>query len=139
MGRLLELLQVDEVTDHFFRREVVEQAQHPLEQQAVFAAAELLGHDDAGVRARRRLPRLVQGGEIADVEGEDGPVCGRGEGELLLVSSGVLPGLLGRQHVVPAATQIDGQPGHDVAVEIQADEERFKAGGIGHGPALPER
>lgn len=37
--RLLELLQVGEVPDHFLRRKVVQQPQHPLEQQAVFATA----------------------------------------------------------------------------------------------------
>jgi hypothetical protein len=69
----------------------------------------------------------VERSEIADVEGEDGPVFGRGKGEQVLVGSGVFPGLLGRQDVVAAAAQIDGQPGHDVAVEVQADEERLKA------------
>jgi hypothetical protein len=68
---LPELFQVDQVPEHFLRREVVEQAQHPLEQEAVLAATELLGHDDAGMGTGGRLPRLVQGSEIADVEGED--------------------------------------------------------------------
>jgi hypothetical protein len=92
----LELFQVDKVPDHFLSREMVEQAHHPLEQQAVFAAAELPGHDDAGMRAPCRLPRLVEGSEIADVEGEEGPVFGRGKSELFLVGSGVVPGLLSR-------------------------------------------
>ena len=51
-----------------------------------------------------------------------------GKGELFLVGSGVFAGFLGRQDVVTATAQIDGQPGHDMAVEVQADEERFKAG-----------
>jgi hypothetical protein len=51
-GLLLELLQVNEVADHFLPRDMVEQAQHPLEQKAVVTAAELLGHDDAGMGAR---------------------------------------------------------------------------------------
>jgi hypothetical protein len=41
---------------------------------------------------------------------------------------GVFPGFLGGKHVLTPAAQINGQPGHDVAVEIEADEERFKAG-----------
>ena len=126
-GRLLELFQVDEVSNHVLRREVVEQAQHPLQQHAVMTAAELLGHDDTSMGTLGRLPRLVEGSEIADVEGEDGPVFGRGEGELFLVGRGIVPGLLGRQDVVTAAAQIDDQPGHNVAIEVQADEERFKA------------
>jgi hypothetical protein len=72
------------------------QAQHPLEQQPVLTAAELLGHDDAGVGARSRLPRLVQGSEIADVESEDRPAFGRGESELFFVGGGVFAGFFGR-------------------------------------------
>jgi hypothetical protein len=49
-----------------------------LEQQAVFTATELLGHDNSGVQT-----------------------------------------LLGRQDVITAAAQIDGQSGNDVAVESQ--------------------
>ena len=49
--RLFELFQVDQVAVHFLRREVVEQAQHSLEQQSVVAAAELPGHDDPGMGA----------------------------------------------------------------------------------------
>src|SRR5262249_17382357 len=91
---LRELFQVEKVPAHFLRREVVEQAQHPLEQEAVLAATELLGHDDAGMGARGRLPRLVEGSEIADVEGENRPLFGRGQGELLLVGSRIFPGFL---------------------------------------------
>jgi hypothetical protein len=61
------LFQVDKIGDHFLRREVVEQAQHPLEEKAVLAAAKLLGHDDASMGTLGRLPRLVEGSEIADV------------------------------------------------------------------------
>jgi hypothetical protein len=75
-------------------------------------------------------------GKIANVEGEDGPILGRGKGELFLVGSGVVARLLGGQHVITAAAQVKGQPRHYVAVEVQADEERLKAGGIGNGPAL---
>jgi hypothetical protein len=107
---------------------VVEQAQDPLEQDPVVTAAELREHDDAGVRARGRLPWLVQRGKIADVEGEDLPAFGRRKGELLLVGGRVLAGLLRRQDVVTSAAPIDGQPGHDVPVELQADEKGFKAG-----------
>ncbi len=70
----------------------------------------------------------MEGSEIADIEGDDGSVFGRGKGELFLVRSGVLPGFLGRHDIETAAAQIDGQPGHDVTVEVQADEKRFKAG-----------
>ena len=41
--QLLELLEVDEVAPHFLPREVVEQAQHALEQDTVLATAQLLG------------------------------------------------------------------------------------------------
>ena len=44
---LFELLQVDEIVARLLRREVVEQPQHPREQESVLAAAQLLGHDDA--------------------------------------------------------------------------------------------
>jgi hypothetical protein len=70
----------------------------------------------------------MQRSEIADVEGEDGSVFGRGKDKLLLVGSRVFAGLLGGQDVITAAAQFDGQPGHDVAVEVQANEERFKVG-----------
>jgi hypothetical protein len=39
MGRLLESLQVNEIVAHLLRREVVEQAQRPLEQKSLLAAA----------------------------------------------------------------------------------------------------
>ena len=109
------------------------------ERKNILIETDPLTGTDAGMGAPCGLPRLVQGSEIADVEGEDSAAFGCGKGELFLVDSGVFPGLLGGQDVVPAATQIDGQPGHDVAVEVQANEERLKAGGIGHGPALPGR
>src|SRR5262249_53561872 len=71
LGRLLELFQVDEVADHLFRREVVEQAQHPLEQNAVSTAAELLGDDDARVRA---APCPRRGAAVQQGVPEPGPV-----------------------------------------------------------------
>jgi len=73
-----------------------------------------------------RLPRLVEGSEIADVEGEETPVLGRGKGELFLVGGRVVADFFGPHDIKAPAAQIDGQPGHDVAVEVQADEERFK-------------
>jgi hypothetical protein len=47
---------------------------------------------------------------------------------LFFVGSGVFAGFFSRQDIVTAAAQIDGQPGHDVAVEVQADEEPLRAG-----------
>src|SRR5262245_17202633 len=55
-AELLELLEVDEVGNHFLRREVVEQAQHTLEEQAILATAQLLGHDDPGMALPGGLP-----------------------------------------------------------------------------------
>jgi hypothetical protein len=77
--------------------------------------------------------------EIADVKGEKGPAVGRREGQLFLVQGRVFAGFLRRQDIITAAAQVHSQPGHDVPVEVQADEEPFKAGRIGHGLALPER
>jgi hypothetical protein len=48
-------------------------------------------------------------------------------------------GFFGPQHVETTAAQVNGQSGHDMAIQVQPNEERFKAGGIGHGPALPRR
>ena len=36
-------------------------------------------------------------------------------------------------------TQVNGQPSHDMTVEVKPNEDRFKVGGSGHGPALPRR
>jgi hypothetical protein len=58
LGWLFKPFQVNKVAEHFLRREVVEQAQHPLEQKPVLTAAKLLGHDDASMGARGRLPSL---------------------------------------------------------------------------------
>jgi hypothetical protein len=71
---LSELLQMDQVADHFVGGEVIEEAQHAQEQQSVLAAAELLRHDDAGMRATGRVPLLVERSEIANVEREKRPV-----------------------------------------------------------------
>src|SRR5207248_8229737 len=94
-GMLLELLQMNEVADHLLRGEVIEEAQHALEQQPVLATAELLRHDDAGMRATSRLSLLVEWAEIADVEREERAVFRGCEGELLFIRGGVLTGFFG--------------------------------------------
>jgi hypothetical protein len=81
----------------------------------------------------------VEWAEITDVESEERAVFRSGEGELLLIQGGVFTGFFGPQDVETTATQVNGQPGHDVTIEVKPNEERFKAGGIGHGPALPWR
>ena len=77
--------------------------------------------------------------EIADVEGEERAVFHGCEGELLFIRDGVLTGFFGSQDLEATATQVKSQPGHDLAIEGKPDEEHFKAGGTGHGPALPQR
>jgi len=119
---------MDEVVDHFFGREMVEQAQYPLEELTVLPTAQLLGNDDSCVRAFGRLPLLVERREIANIESEDGSILRGGEEELFLVGGGILAGFLGCQNVVATPAQINCEPGHDMAVEIEANEERFKAG-----------
>jgi hypothetical protein len=52
---------MDEVTEHFLCREVVQQAQHPLEQDTLFTPPRLLGHNDPGVRTLCRC-----GGGVGD-------------------------------------------------------------------------
>ncbi len=90
-------------------------------------AAELLRYDDAGVGARSCLPGLVERSEIADVEGEDDPVFSRGKGQLFLIEGCIFASFFRRQDIIIASAQIDGQSGHDMAVEVQADEKSFKA------------
>jgi hypothetical protein len=119
---LLELLKMDKVPDHFFCRKVVEQADHALEQETVLATTELLGHDNARVGATPCLPLLVKRGEIANVEGKDGSVFTRGEGQLVLISGSIFTSFFGGQDVVAAAAQIDGQLGNDMAVKVQPNE-----------------
>jgi hypothetical protein len=119
---LLELLKMDKVTDHFFCRKVVEQADHALEQETGLATTELLGHDNARVGATRCLPLLVKRGEIANVEGKDGSVFTRGEGQLVLIRVSIFTSFFGGQDVVAAAAQIDGQLGNDMAVKVQPNE-----------------
>ena len=79
------------------------------------------------MRTASPLPLLMQRSEIADVEGEDGPALRGGKSELLLVGGRVFAGFFGRQDVETAAAQIDGQPGHDVAVKVEPNEESLKA------------
>jgi len=126
--RLLELLKVNKVAAHLLCRELIEKAQHPLKQQPIVTAAELLRHDDAGMRPLGCLPLLVQWSEIADVEREDGPIFGGGKEKLFLIGSDVFAGFLGGQDIVAAATPIDGQSAHDVPIEVQGDKECLKAG-----------
>lgn len=125
---LLELLKVDKVAAHLLCCELIEKAQHPLKQQPIVTAAELLRHDDAGMRPRGCLPLLVDWSKIADVEREDGPIFGSGKEKLFLIGSDVFAGFLGRQDIVAAAAKIDGQSAHDVPIEVQADKECLKTG-----------
>ena len=120
--KLLELLEVYEVTEHFLRREMVEQSQHPLKQEAVLATAQLLRNDDSSMGTLGRLPLLVERSEIANVETEDGAAFVRGEDELFLVRGGVFACLLSGQDIETTGAQIDSQPGHDMAVEIETQE-----------------
>jgi hypothetical protein len=85
------------------------------------------------------LRLLVEGSEIADIERQNSAARGRGEGELFLVGSRIVASVFGRQNVVAAAAEIGGQPFHDMPVKVEANEQCLKAGGIGHGPRLPER
>jgi hypothetical protein len=107
-----------------------------LDQKTILAPAELLGHDDTRMGAISRLPLLVDRGEIADVEREESPVFRRCERELLFIRRGVFPGFFGPQNVETTATQVNGQPCDDMTIEVKPNEERFKAGRIGNGPAL---
>jgi hypothetical protein len=95
---------MNEVAGHFLRREVVEEAQHALEQQTLLTAAELLRNDDASMRATGHLPVVVEWAEIADVEGEQRAVFRGCEGELLLIRDGVLTGFFSPQNVETTAT-----------------------------------
>src|SRR5262249_13535413 len=45
--------------------------------------------------------------------------------------------LLGRQDIKATTAQVVGQSGHDVAVEVQPDEERLRGRQTRHGLALP--
>jgi len=92
------------------------------------ATAQLLGHDDPGVRMRSRLPLLVEGCEIPNIESEKGPALGCGECKLFFVGGGVFAGFFRSENVVAAAAQIDGQAGHDMAVEVEPNEKGLKAG-----------
>ena len=51
-----------------------------------------------------------------------------GEGELLCIGDRVLARFFGPQNIVAAISQIGGQSGHDVAIEVEPNEQRFKAG-----------
>jgi len=99
---------VNEVRDHLFRCEVVEQAQHALEQRTVLATAHLPGHDDPRVSSAVSVPLRVQWSEIANVVGEDGPFICRGADELFLVGGSVIACLFCRQDVVSSIAQLDG-------------------------------
>jgi hypothetical protein len=118
---------------------VIEEAQHALEQQTVLAAAELLRHDNAGMRAAGRLPMLVERSKIANVECEKRAVLPSCKRELVFIRGGVVTGLFGPQDVESTAAQLNSQTRHDMTIEVQPNEERFRAGGIGHWPALPRR
>ena len=130
---------MNEIADHFLRGELIEEAQHALDQQTVLAAAELPGNDNAGMGAAGSLPMLVERSEIANVEREKNAILPRCKYELLLVRRGVVTSLFGPQDVETASTQVNGQTRHDIAVEVQSNEERFKSDRIGHAPALPRR
>ncbi len=82
--------------------------------------AELLRHNDAGMRATGRLPMLVERSEIANVEREKRAVLPSCKRELLLIRGGVVTGLFGPQHVEAAATQVNSQTRNDVAVEVHS-------------------
>jgi len=107
------LFQVNKVPEHFLRRELIEQAQHSLEQKAVLAAAQLLGDDDAGMGALGRLPRLVEGAKSRMLKVTMARFSPVAKASLFLIGSCVSAGFLGRQDIVAPAPQIDRQPGHD--------------------------
>ena len=92
------------------------------------ATAQLLGDDDAGVGSPRGLPLLVQGSEVTNVEGKNSSTFRRGEGELFFVGRRIVVGFFGPDNVVTAAAQVHGQPGHDMAVEVEPNVQRLNAG-----------
>jgi len=52
----------------------------------------------------------------------------RGKSELFLVGSRVLSRFFGSEDIETLGPEIDSQAGHNVAIEVQPNEECFKAG-----------
>src|SRR4051794_13178930 len=97
---------MDEVANHFRIGQVVEQAQHALEQESVLTTAHLLGDDDARMGSPHGLPLLVERSEVTNVECEDGSTTGTCEGELFFVRRGVPASFFSCQNIITAAAQV---------------------------------
>src|SRR5713101_3925408 len=99
-----------------------------MEQEAVLAIAQLLRHDNSRVGTRGLLPLLMEQGEIANVEGDNGPAFRGGKGKLFLIGRSILPGRLRRQNIITAVVQVGRKADCNMAIEVEANEEGFKAG-----------
>ena len=75
-----------------------------------------------------RLPTLVKGSEIPNVECEDGSPFLSGKSQLFLIRGPVLSRFFRAEDIETLGPQIDSQASHDVAIKVEPNEKRFKAG-----------
>jgi hypothetical protein len=80
---------MDEIAAHLLRSKFIQEAEHTIEEHAVWTVAKLLGHKDPGMDTARNCPLFVQRSEVANVESEDGTSLVGREVQLVFVRGGV--------------------------------------------------